>query len=114
MVQLVKTLEHPIELEKSVLITTMLEYEKNKLILGLDEPGFLFIEKPPRFVSNTMQQHAGQFDITQFKFLEDRQVKNKVCCSILRIPGYDPDTRPFVVSRNRQCINLINVKTMTL
>ena len=64
MVHLARTVENPIELEKSVLITTMLEYEKNKLILGLDEPGFLFIEKPKQFVSNTMQQHASQFDIT--------------------------------------------------
>ena len=61
-VHLARTVENPIELEKSVLITTMLEYEKNKLILGLDEPGFLFIEKPKQFVSNTMQKH--QFDIT--------------------------------------------------
>ena len=55
-IQLVKTYPRPITLEKSVLITVVLEYERNKFVLGLDEPGYLFIERPDMsFVSNTLQ-----------------------------------------------------------
>ena len=60
-----KTYPDPIKLEKSVLITVVFEYERNKFILGLDEPGYLFIERPDmKFVSNSLSHHNGAFDIT--------------------------------------------------
>ena len=45
-IQLVKTFDQPYVLQQSMLITVVLEYEKNRFILGLDEPGFIFLEKP--------------------------------------------------------------------
>jgi len=48
------------------------------------------------------------------QMIEDQQVKNKVCCSIVPMSGFDQDKFPFLVARNRHCINLINVKTGTL
>ena len=46
--------------------------------------------------------------------VEDPQVKNKVCCSIALMKGFDPEHFPFVIARNRHCLNLINVRTATL
>ena len=46
--------------------------------------------------------------------IDDPQVKNKVCCSIVPMRGFDITTFPFVIARNRHCINLINVRTATL
>jgi len=46
--------------------------------------------------------------------IEDRQVKNKVCCSIVALRDFHVDDYPFLVARNRHCINLINVRNGTL
>lgn len=111
--QIVRTYDQPFELSKSLLITVVFEYEKNKYILGLDEPGFIFLEKPDiQFVSNTLKQQQKSFKSSIF--VEDKQVKNKVCCSIAMMPDYHPTKRPFLVTRNRQCINLVNTRTMQL
>ena len=92
-----------------MLVTVVFEYETGKYILGLDEPGFIFLEQP-QYVSNTLQQKNKSFKSSIF--VEDKQVKNKVCCSIAMMPGYHPTKRPFLVARNRQCINLVNTRTL--
>ena len=46
--------------------------------------------------------------------IEDEQVKNKVCCSITAMRGFDPIKFPFLIARSRHCLNLINVRTATL
>ena len=46
--------------------------------------------------------------------IEDPEVKNKLCCSITKMQGFHPDFFPFLIARNRYCLNLINVKIGTL
>ena len=100
----------------------------------MDEPGYLLanlgMSKPRNGEAGsvTLQAESAGFQMSfgeesktgapagqlTLKMIEDRQVKNKVCCSILPMPGFNTETFPFLVSRSRHCINLINVKTGTL
>ena len=58
---------------------------------------------------------ASQSDYSpQIVMIEDMQVQNKVCCSVTPILGFHPESLPFIIARNRNCINLVNVRTATV
>ena len=72
----------PIVLEQGFLVTVALEYMPSKVILGLDEPGYFLVDRT---------------SVERLTFIEDREVKNKVCSQILPLKGLDN----MLIARNR-------------
>ena len=74
-------------------MTTAFEIQKLNFLLGLDEPGFLL---------QTLKSAS---------LIKDACLNNKVCSQILALPGFNSQDYPFVVARNRNMFNLVNLKT---
>ena len=126
----------PIALPQGINVTVVYEYAPGKIVMGLGEPGYLLAtvgdsssgqKNYGNEYINTgsvdLMAATGKFNSDEEEkegstpslvMIEDPQVKNKVCCSIVPLDGFDCEKFPFLVARNRFGINLLNVKTASL
>jgi len=116
-VHLIQMSPMPLTLQKGLLVTVAHEFAPGKLVLGRDEPGYLIAERPTSLSLAkpkplTSAGPSTSFSNQNLHFIEDQSVQNKVCSQILSLPGYDAESFPFLVARNRCLFTMLNTKTL--